>query len=154
VGQEHRIKTDVRRVSFYLSNESLIDGEAFLSKESVGNSRSQNIGDLLRETDSFFPVKTPEGVILLNPAQIVYAKLSRREEEDELMRLGTAIQHVSVDTVLSKPLEGEICINLPEGLDRVQDDINEAGKPFVRLFQTDIIIYINRKFILSIRDFL
>jgi len=152
MSRENRIEKDVRKVSFRLSNGEQIEGETFLSKYGAHHSGPQNVGDLLRETDPFFPVKTNNGIILINLAQLVHVRLTREEEEDELMRLGTASQNVSVNTVLGELIEGKIYINLRDGLDRVKDYVNETRETFLRLFQAENIIYINQKFIVSIRD--
>ncbi len=152
MSQHHRIEKNVRQVAFQLSNGEKIEGEAFLSEYGAHHSGPQNVGDLLRETDLFFPVRTEKGIILVNMAQLVHAKVACKEEEDELMRLGTASQSISVNTILSEPIDGDICINLREGFERVKDYVNETNENFLRLFQAETIIYINQKFIVSIRD--
>ncbi len=154
MSHQHRIEKDVRKVCFRLSNGEQIEGEVFLNQYGAHHSGPQNVGDLLRETDPFFPVKTGEGIILINLAQLVHARVSREEEEEELMRLGTESQSVSVNTVLRDSMEGEVYINLRKGFDfdRVKDYVNETSETFLRLFQAETIVYINQKFIVSIRD--
>lgn len=140
--EARRIEKDIRKVSFGLSNGEQINGAVFLSQYGAHRSEPENVGDLLRESDPLFPTKTDEGIILINRAQLVYVKLARKEEEDELMRLGTEIQSISVNTILGEAIKGEVCINLRQGLDRVKDYVNETRETFIRLFQAESIIYI------------
>ena len=149
---ENKIEKEARRVAFQLSDGNRISGQVFLGLYGKHHLGSQNMEDLLNETKQFIPVKTHEGVLLLNKDHIVLVKIDAKSEENVMMKLGTKYS-VWVKTTLGEELKGDIFISFREGRGRVRvkDHVNEAAG-FFRLFQPGFILYINQKSILSIHD--
>lgn len=147
---EDKIEKGAHRVAFQLSDGNCISGQVFLSLYDEHHLGSQNMEDLLKETNRFMPVKTDERVLLLNIDHIVLIKIDAESEENDMMKLGTK-RLVWVKTTLGEELKGEIFISLGEGRARVKDHVN-GTIGFFRLFQPGFILYINQKSILSIHD--
>lgn len=147
---DHRIDKALRKVSFQLSDGDQIDGEIFLNLYGPNHSGSEKLGDLLNQGKQFIPVKTSGIIVLLNTNHIVQAKIDAEQEEDDLMQLGKG-HSVWIKTILKEEITGLVFIGLQDGHARVNDYFNETIR-FLRLFQTDYIVYVNQKAVLSVHD--
>jgi len=147
---EQKITKETRLVVFNLSNGSEIQGDVFLDLYEARHSGQQRVGDLLNDKIQFIPVKTVEGVVLLNASHVVFVKLNSEWENDGLITLGKKYT-VRIKMLHYEEVEGDIYVNLPEGHCRVKDFINQPVQ-FYSLFQTNHVLYINRNYILSIQD--
>jgi hypothetical protein len=147
---ERKIQKQTQDVVFEMSDKSEVSGEVFLGLYEAHHTGRQKVGDLLNEQLSFVPVKTARGAILLNMSHIVTVAVRLEVEKDDLMTLGTKYA-VRIKTTQGKEVSGDIFVNLPEEISRVKDYFNQPFH-FFTIFQPTIIIYINRRFILSIEN--
>lgn len=148
--EDSKIEKQTRTAAFALSSGKTVEGEVFLRLYEAHHTGPQKIGDLLNGDTPFIPVKTPDGVVLLNLRQIVSAKVPLEEEQDDLMILGQKLS-VTVEMTNAWEQSGDVYVNLPEGKDRLKDYINQPGL-FFPLFDSKLIVYINRLHILFISD--
>ena len=132
-----------------MSDRSKVKGEVFLGLYEARHAGPQKVGDLLNDRLSFVPVKTTKKKsILINVSQIVSVTVDSKFEKDELMTLGKRYA-VRIKMTYGKEVIGEIFVNLPEETLRVKDYFNQSVQ-FFTVFKASTIIYINRRFILSI----
>lgn len=147
---EQRIVKMTRKVLITLLDGRQLSGEVFLGLYEAHHSGHQKVGELLNGADDFIPFKTSDAVFLLNIAQILMVETSKEEELDELMTLGKQYP-VQVSLLHSKELTGEAYVDLPDETCRVRDWLNQPIA-FLRLFLPDQIIYVNRRYVISVQD--
>lgn len=147
---ERRIEKETRRVLFALSDGSEIRGEVFLRLYEAHHAGLQKLGGLLNEKKPFIPIKTNDGVLLINRSHIVLGQVDLESEKDDLMDLGEKYT-ISVKLAKGKELRGEIFVNLSEGANRVKDYFNQPTD-FLPLIQSEHVVYLNQQFILSVQD--
>jgi hypothetical protein len=147
---EHRIEKESREAFFEMSDGSSLQGEVFLRLYEGDHSGTERFGELLNEEKPFIPVKTTEGVTLLNLSQIAWARIREEWEKDELLTMGKK-RAVQIRMVGGRTIAGEVFINLPDGYDRVRDYVNQAAR-FYPIFQPDHVVFINPRLILSVQD--
>ncbi len=139
---ERWIEKKQQVVEIALSDGSGVEGEVFLL--------SETLSDILNGKNTFIPLKTTTEVLLLNLSQIVSVTIQSPWEQDELLTLGN--QYTTRLTMIhGRELEGDIFADLPENFVRVKDFLNQPLS-FLPLFQPGLIIYFNKKFILSAQD--
>ncbi len=146
---EGRIQKATRPAKIVLSTGRGIRGDVFVGLYDPHHLGPQRVGELLNEDLAFLPVKTDKGVVLVNRAHIVSAALPADREEDDLVRLGKRYE-VRVTTTAGD-LRGAVFVNLPEVATRVADYFNQPLR-FLPIFQARTVIYLNREFILLVRD--
>lgn len=147
---EQKIAKNRRQVIFTLADGSKLGGEVFLNLYEAHGQGSQKVGELLNGRDAFLPVKTAEGTVHLNVANIIKASTPADAERHELMLLGKKYT-VRITTLHGEEIEGEIFVDLPQDRSRVSDYLNRPDR-FCRVFTPDAIIYIGTRFILAVRD--
>ena len=141
-----RISKDTRQVLFGLADGRETWGEVFLDLYGVHHDGPQRVGELLNGDDPFIPIKTEDGMLLIHLEQLVSAKV----EADELMTLGEHYT-VTVQPLLGDAITAEVYVNLPEGGRRVKDYLNRS-QGFLTFVVEDHVLYLNRNFIVSVRD--
>ena len=148
---ERKIEKEAQAILFELSDGSEIEGEVFLGLYEAHHEGHQKIGDLLNNAESrFIPLRTKKGTLLLNRSRIALAKVTTELEKDDLMTLGKKYL-ISLKMLGGKEIQGEIFVNLPEGFCRVKDYFNQPTQ-FFPLVQTEVVVYINQEFVLSVQD--
>lgn len=147
---ERKIQKETREVLFKLSDGSSLEGNVFLRLYEAHHTGPQKVGDLLNEDKPFIPVRTQNSVVLLNVANIVLARTGSEWEEDDLMKMGNR-STVWIKAAHLDEIVGDIFINLPDGFTRVKDYVNQPFR-FFPLFQPKYVVYINQRYILSVRD--
>lgn len=145
---EQRIEKQNRSVTFHLSDGAKIEGTVYLRLYQSHHTGAQKVGELLNDEQRFIPVKMSDKALLLNKKHIVAASVAAAEEADDLMRLGKQYNLTFV-TTLGLRFPGEIFVNMPEASSRVKDYLNQ-GTPFLTLIQSESILYINQRFVLSV----
>jgi hypothetical protein len=146
---EGRIQKATRKATLVLSSGRQIRGDVFVGLYDPHHTGPQRVGELLNEDLAFLPVKTDKGVVLVNRAHIVSAALSADREHDDLARLGKRYE-VRVTTTDGE-VRGAVFVNLPDVATRVADYFNQPIR-FLPLFQSRTVIYLNREFVLLVRD--
>lgn len=146
---EGRIQKATRPAKIILSTGREIRGHVFVGLYDSHHSGPQRVGELLNEEKPFVPVKTAKGVLLINRTHIVSATLPTNLERDDLVTLGKRYQ-VRVTTTRGE-VRGVVFVNLPDGATRVADYFNQPAQ-FLPIFQTRTVLYLNREFILLVRD--
>jgi len=146
---EGRIQKATRRARLILSDGREVCGDVFVGLYEPHHLGPQRVGELLNEEDTFIPVKTDQGVLLVNRARIVSVTLPADREQDDLVTLGKRYE-VRVTTTRGD-LNGTIFVNLRENATRVRDYFNQPLR-FLPLFQSQTIAYLNRDFILLVQD--
>jgi hypothetical protein len=144
-----RIQKSTRKTNLVLSSGRRIRGDVFVGLYDPHHSGPQRVGELLNENLAFLPVRTDKGVVLVNRAHIVSAALPADRERDDLVRLGKRYE-VRVTTTCGD-LRGAVFVNLPDVATRVADYFNQPIR-FLPLFQARTVIYLNREFVLLVRD--
>lgn len=144
-----RIEKATRNAKVVLSSGREIRGEVFVGLYDPHHAGPQRVGELLNEHLAFIPVKTNEGVLLVNRDHIVSATLPADRERDELLTLGK--QYTVRVTTMHGEVRGAIFVNLPEVSTRVADYFNQPLR-FLPLFQARTVVYLNREFVLLVQD--
>ncbi|MGE4543166.1 MAG: hypothetical protein AB7D06_03550 [Pedobacter sp.] len=148
--EEQKIAKNRRQVIFTLADGSEVTGEVFLSLYEAHRQGSQRVGELLNGEDAFLPVKTADGTVHLNVANIIKASTPADDERHELMMLGKKYT-VQITTLHGEAIEGEIFVDLPQDRSRVSDYLNRPER-FFRVFVPGYIVYVGARFILEVRD--
>ena len=146
---EGRIEKATRRARLVLSDGREVHGDVFVGLYEPHHVGPQRVGELLNEQEAFIPVKTDEGVLLVNRTRVISVTLPADREQDDLVTLGKRYE-VRVTTTHGE-LKGAIFINLPETSARVRDYFNQP-LPFLALFQSQTVAYLNRDFIVLVQD--
>jgi hypothetical protein len=145
-----KIAKRTRDVRVRLATGQELEGTLFLGLYEATHTGPQTVGDLLNREETFIPLKTNEGVCLLNIDQILFARTPAQGEADELMTLGVRAS-VTITLIDAASLDGDIYITLPEGHRRPKDFFNHAPK-FFPFFKDDQLFYISRRFVAAVRD--
>lgn len=148
--RDQRIDKASREVLFTLSDGREVSGEVFLNLYEANYSRPQRVGELLNNGDHFIPVRTEEGTVLLNVSGIVSARLDIAQEADDLTTLGERYT-VRATTSLGEELTADVYVNMPTSAQRVKDYLNQHLR-FFTFFLPQEIVYLNRRYLLSVRD--
>jgi hypothetical protein len=144
-----KIQKAARKANLVLSSGRRIRGNVFVWLYDSHHFGPQRVGELLNENLAFLPIKTDKGVVLVNRTHIVSAALPADREHDELVKLGKRYE-VRVTTT-NGAVRGAVFVNLPAVTNRVADYFNQPIR-FLPLFQARTVIYLNRDFILLVRD--
>lgn len=147
---DQKIAKNLRPVIFTLADGKQVEGDVFLSPYEAHRHGPQRVGELLNSEETFLPVKTAEGTLQLNVANIIKAITPAEEELDELMMLGKKYT-VGITTLCSKEISGNVFVDLPQSRSRVSDYLNQPQR-FFPIIVHENIVYIARRFILSVRD--
>jgi hypothetical protein len=148
--EDQKIAKNQRRVMFILADGSGMEGDVFLSLYEAHRHGPQRVGELLNGEDMFLPVKTAGGTVHLNVANIIKAITPSTGEIHDLMTLGKQYR-VGVTTLCGHEITGDIFVDLPRDRSRVSDYLNRPQR-FIPIVLPDSIVYVARKFILSVRD--
>ena len=147
---DQRISVETRQIEAVLSNGCRISGEAFLQLHGAHLTGPQRIGEVINSDEDFLPVRSPEGVELINLEQVVSVATAATEEFDPLLKLGEEHQ-IQVEPSVGEPLHLRIFVNLPGGKTRVKDFLNQ-DKRFLLFLYDDKVIYLARNRILRVKD--
>jgi hypothetical protein len=147
---DQRIDKEIREVLFTLSDGRQLRGEVFLNLYEATHARPQRVGELLNDKDHFIPVRTGEETVLLNLSGIVSARLGLERETDDLTTLGERYA-VRAMTSLGEELAAHVFVNMPASYTRVKDYLNQPLR-FFSFFLPDEIVYLNRRYLLFVRD--
>lgn len=147
---DRRIEKQSRRIGVELSDGSRLDGEVFLRLYEAHHEGPQKVGELLNEDAALIPLKTSDGVVLVNPSQIATVTIEAEREPDDLTMLGDP-HAVRIVTVRGREIRGRVFISLPGGEGRVKDFFNRSVR-FVPVFLDHSIVYVNQAFVLYVRD--
>lgn len=145
-----KIDKKIKEVLFTLTDGTEIKGEVYLWLYSANRRGVQQIDELLNEGNPFIPVKTVDGLVLLNSTHIMLARANIEKNSHDFTIMGDK-HRVSITTILKKNLEANLYVSLPEGFRRVKDYLNQPIQ-FFTFFLPESILCINRDSILSIRD--
>ncbi len=145
-----KIAKKKQEVLFTLTNGSEIQGEVSLELYSTNRMGAQRIDELLNEGNRFIPVGTKDGFILLNTTHIMLAKAKLVLDDHDLIMLGEKYR-VGITTLLNENIEADVFVSLPEGYLRVKDYLNQSIR-FFTFFLSEYVLYVNREFILFVRD--
>jgi hypothetical protein len=145
-----KIAKNQRRVVFTLADRSVVEGEVFLSLYEAHRQGPQRVGELLNGKEDFLPVKTENGTLHLNVANIIKAQTPAEEEIHDLMILGKKY-NVEVHTLCEERIAGDIFVDLPQDRSRVSDYLNQPHR-FVTVVVPGSVVYVARRFILSVQD--
>lgn len=147
---DRKIAKNLCRVIFTLADGKQVEGDVFLSPYEAHRHSPQRVGELLNSEEAFLPVKTANGTLQLNVANIIQAITPADEELDDLMMLGKKYT-VGITTLCGKEITGEVFVDLPQGSNRVSDYLNQPQR-FFPIIIPESVVYIARRFILSVRD--
>ncbi|HKL49090.1 MAG TPA: hypothetical protein VJ882_05495 [Desulfuromonadales bacterium] len=147
---EQKIAKQARLVHLTLSDGSSFPAEVFLGLCAARHSGGQRVGDLLNGKEFFLPVKTADGVFLVNIEKVMEVRVGAATETDDLDFFGQK-HTVRIHTVHGPELIADIYVNLPQTFSRPKDYFNQPLH-FFRIFQSDEVIYLNPASILYIRD--
>lgn len=148
--EEQKIAKNRQHVIFTLADSSQIEGEVFLNLYEAHGRGQQRVGALLNGEGAFLPVKTIDGTVHLNVANIIKACTSIKAECCDLMMLGKKYT-VQITTLNGEKIKGEIFVDLPNERSRVSDHFNQLDR-FFRVFTSDQVVYISSHYILTVRD--
>jgi len=146
---EGRIQKTTRRARLVFSDGREVRGDVFVGLYEAHHLGPQRVGELLNEREVFIPVKTDQGVLLVNRAHLVSVTLPSDREQDDLVTLGKRYE-VHVTTTRGE-LKGAVFVNLPETSSRVRDYFNQPLS-FLPIFQSETVAYLNRDFIVLVQD--
>ncbi|MCW8860735.1 MAG: hypothetical protein OQK50_00445 [Deltaproteobacteria bacterium] len=148
--EDQRIKVETRRIELILSNGIQLSGETFLHLQGARQTGPERIGEILNGQDNFLPVRSKEGIELVNLEQVVSVAVSAEEEFDPLLELGEEHQ-IQVKSTLGDFLPVRIFVNLPGGKNRTKDFLNQ-DKRFLLFLYKDQVLYMARNKILRVKD--
>lgn len=146
---DRRIEKETRAVEFELSDGARLAGEVFVGLYDPHRSGPQKVGALLNGAAGFLPVRTGDGVKLLNTDHIVLARMGPAEERDDVMTLGEK-RCVRLRLSRGRELAAEIYVALESG-SRASDYFAQPLRFFL-LLQPDALLYLNRSHILTVQD--
>jgi hypothetical protein len=122
----------------------------YLQLHGFHQSGTQRVGEVLNGENNFLPVRTSEGLKLVNLAQIVTVSVSAEIEFDPILSLGE--EHpVRVTTSTGDTLDTRIYVNLPSGRNRAKDFLDQK-KRFLLFIVEENVVYIARRKILLVED--
>lgn len=147
---DRKVAKELQAVALELADGREIQGMVFLRLFEAHHSGRQKVGELLNSGPAFLPVKTREGVLLINPSQVVALSIAKEDEADELMTLGKP-NPVRIRTSRARDIAGVFYVDLPAESSRMKDYLHQSFR-FFPLFQAEEIMYINRDFIVSVQD--
>ncbi len=144
------VSVEARTVQLVLTNGSKLTGEMYLQLHGLHQSGTQRVGEVLNGENNFLPIRTSEGLKLVNLAQIVTVSVSAEIEFDPILSLGEEYQ-VTVTTSTGDILETRIYVNLPSGRNRAKDFLDQK-KRFLLFIEGENVVYIARRKILLVED--
>lgn len=145
-----RIEKQPQAISVVLADGSELSGDVFLRLYEAHHDGHQRVGELLNQEATLLPLRTGEGVWLLNPIQMVTVTIALTSEQNDLMTLGER-HAVRIMLAQRREVTGDIYVSLPEGGARVKNFFHRLVQ-FVPIFQAQSIVYVNQAFILYVRD--
>jgi len=148
--EDRRIAKDTLTISLTLADKSTMGGTVFLSQHKGHDSKPESVGDLLNKSE-FIPVNEPDGISLVNVEKIVLAVVPSRQELDESADICGTRHMVQLRMLDGSSIREEILVELPEEANRVKDYLNQPDR-FFRLIRGDSVLYVNRHYIVSVRD--
>lgn len=148
--EDQRISVEARSVELTLTDGSKLAGEMYLQLHGLHQSGTQRVGEVLNGENNFLPVRTAEGLKLVNLAQVVTVSVSAEIEFDSILSLGK--KHSVVVTVSTgDSLDALIYVNLPSGRNRAKDFLDQK-KRFLLFIVEENVVYVARKKILLVED--
>jgi len=147
---DQRISVEARSVELVLTNGTKLAGEMYLQLHGVHQVGIQKVGEVLNGENNFLPVRTTEGLKLINLTQIVAVSVAAETEFDPILGLGE--EHtVRVTTSVGETLAARIHVNLPSGRNRAKDFMDQQ-KRFLLFLIEEKVVYISRRKILFVED--
>ena len=147
---DRKIQKEICEVYVKLSNGDEIKGNVYLRLHEANHSGPQKVEELLNENTPFIPIKTSQDFIFVNSSQLVSVTTYSELERDELLTFGNKYP-IQVKMLHGEEIKGDIIVCLPQSRNRVTDYLNQSIQ-FFSLFLPGRIIYINKKFIISVQD--
>ncbi len=148
--EDHHISVEARTVELVLTNGARLSGEMFLQLHGLHQAGTQRVGEVLNGENNFLPVRTAEGLKLVNLTQIVALSVSAETEFDPILAIGEE-HRVRVTTSVGETLDARIHVNLPSGNNRVKDFLDQQ-KRFLLFIIEENVVYIARRKILLVED--
>ncbi len=148
--EDQRISVESRTVALVLSDGTRLTGEMFLQLHGQHQAGMQRVGEVLNAENNFLPLRTNEGVKLVNLAQIIMVSVPAKTEFDPLLALGEE-HSVRVTTSVGETLDARIYVNLPSGSKRAKDFLDQK-KRFLLFNIGEMVVYIARRKILLVEN--
>ena len=148
--EDHRISVEARTVELVLTDGTRLTGEVFLQLYGQHQAGMQRVGEVLNDENNFLPLRTTEGVKLVNLTQIVMVSVPAETEFDPLLALGEE-HRVRVTTSVGVTLDARIYVNLPSGSKRTKDFLDQK-KRFLLFNVGEMVVYIARRKILLVEN--
>ena len=148
--EDQRISVEARTVELVLTDGTRLTGEMFLQLHGLHQVGTQKVGEVLNDENNFLPVRTAEGMKLVNLAQIVMLSVPAETEFDPLLALGEK-HRVRVTTSVGEDVDACVHVNLPTGRNRAKDFLDQK-KRFLLFNVDEIVVYIARRKILLVED--
>jgi hypothetical protein len=153
LASSYQIGTQAIAVEIFMASGPSITGEMFLRPGGVR--ASETVAERLNDGTPFFPLKFPDGaVVLLGKAQVRYVITPSLDDDDAVADERSSVPQLLVTAALDtgETITGVFFVDLPPGHIRSLDYVNEAKRDFVALAQLDREYLINRAFIRQLRD--
>lgn len=148
--ENHQISVESRPIDLILTSGIRLSGEMFLQLHGLHGSGTQRVGEVLNDENNFLPVRTAEGLKLVNLDQIVAVSVAAETEFDSILALGEEHQ-VRVTTSVGETLDTRIYVNLPIGRNRPKDFLDQK-KRFLLFNVDEKVVYIARRKIVFVED--
>ena len=148
--EDQRIKVDSRSVEIVLEGGARLVGELFLQLYGVHQVGPQRVFEVINNDESFLPLRTEEGVKLININRIIAVYTAAADEIDPLLELGEK-HSVRVTTILNDSHKAQIYVNLPNGHLRVKDFLNQKER-FLLFHIGEKVAYFSRDKIVMVED--
>ncbi|MBI2838670.1 MAG: hypothetical protein HYX75_10160 [Acidobacteria bacterium] len=126
-------------------------GMAFVAEAARDHAGHQRLEDMLNEPESFFPLATKSGFVLLNKRNLLYLTTTDAAETDYYINLRSVARREEVVLSLRgrHSTRGTLLIEMPAGMARVQDYIN-TNRAFLPLLAGRELALINSASIVSL----
>ena len=148
--EDQRISVETRRVELVLGDGSRLVGDTFLQLHGMHLTGLQRVGEVLNAEDDFLPLRSGDGVELVNLRQVVAVEVAAVDEFDPLLGLGKE-HRIQVTPTVGEPRDVRIFVNLPGGHNRVKDFLNQRDR-FLLFLDGDRVLYLARNCILRVKD--
>jgi hypothetical protein len=153
LAQAYQIGTEAVAVEVSMLSGPALAGEMFLRMGAVG--ARETVSDRLNDGTAFFPLRTPDGAVLLvGKAQVRYVVAPAMDDDERVADERSSMPQMLVTAELDsgETFTGVVFVDLPPGQVRTLDYVNEAKLPFIPLAQLDREYLINRALIRHVRD--
>jgi hypothetical protein len=135
----------------------LLDGtfgrfELFLAETSPRHEGPERLVDLLSQRDRFLPAleAEKEAMTWVNTSNVVFARASL--ETDPQPELETLPTEHEIEIVLrtGTRLKGLVSYIRPDGHSRATDFLNDETEPFLRLLESDAVVFVNKRHVVRV----